>query len=265
MKSRSNFSRCSSRAKSHAVPRRAGDRRSRRRCRRPGRRGRALRSPRPCRRRRTSALLVAHAARSRQEVLDGGVAWRGDADATPGLERGDDHPRPAERLAGSGRPLDGQDRAGRDRASRRRARRCPPRAGRTPAVAARDAETTRPPGSVHRRRARLGRARSAPRAGRGTDDRCPSTSAAGAGGGLVAAAAQDDVVLVDCSDGVALVGRRVLCVPGSSRNSCGGNVKRVVERPLVRHVGGSYRRTETRRSRRGRRAGRPAVIPRRSK
>ena len=44
-----------------------------------------------------------------EQVLDRGVAGRGDADAAAGGERGDDHPRAAECLAGAGRSLHGQD------------------------------------------------------------------------------------------------------------------------------------------------------------
>ncbi len=56
-----------------------------------------------------STLLVRAALNLGQQVLDRGVAWRGDADAPSARERGDDHPCPAECLACTWRSLDGQN------------------------------------------------------------------------------------------------------------------------------------------------------------
>lgn len=61
--------------------------------------------------REREALLVGPLLDHREQVVDDGVALRGDADAPARPQRRDHHAGGAEALAGAGRPLDRQDRA----------------------------------------------------------------------------------------------------------------------------------------------------------
>ena len=109
MNRRSNSSRCSSRANSHAVPATSWWSSVTSSLSSPWSiRPWGSRIRRPCRCRRTSGPLVRAALDLAQQVLDRGVAWRGDADAPAGRERRDDHPRAAECLACPGGPWTGR-------------------------------------------------------------------------------------------------------------------------------------------------------------
>ena len=148
-------------------------------------------------RRRTSMpCSCAHRSTSRRRFWI--AAWLGAVTPTrrPAGERGDDHPRAAEGLAGARRALDG------------RTERSSPSVAETSVVDV----LAEPPGREPRRLAAQQRARrreasspastdsaSAISASRrtATSIGVASTSAAGAGGGRVAAAAQHDAVLLD--------------------------------------------------------------------